>query len=442
MINSINQPQANASEQSRMELQAKLNGLGGLNGRKYDPETKAKKLREACEGFESIFIQNMWKEMRNTVPKSNLLGGREEKFWQDMYDQELSKSMTSAGGIGLADMMYEQLSRNLGDASRGSAGNMSGNTAGGVFTPQAAPLINPQPVEAPYEQGQEMPAAANIYEEVTPVAPVAANISPVFDDKPTFVDTEPAEKRGLVHAQTTTHQPGSRESTLGSSGIDRAYKARREAGDKLAPGAVRPSMEPTRNVQTAQTRKTQATQSIIQSGGTSAAHGTQESLQAAIELAKTAGGAEAVPGSESLADLVAQTRLRNASNAYQAQNGLADGKSIAATDDNSEPVVTRTRYSSNIPKKNTKTNKKTNNTTPIRMLSVDNTSVNSKQGQGLAAYHAAQEAAGLNSQNPQGQAMEAPAAPIAPLTASRSGHAEAAQTSFAIPPLKSGDLPG
>lgn len=124
-------PEAAHNENARRELQGRLAGLGDLNGKKLSPEQKAKKLREACEGFESVFIQKMWQEMRNTLPKGGLLQGREEKFWQDMYDQELSKKMTSAGGIGLADMMYAQLSRNLVSASRNAVG--TGRAAG--FTP-------------------------------------------------------------------------------------------------------------------------------------------------------------------------------------------------------------------------------------------------------------------------------------------------------------------
>ncbi|MDR0239463.1 MAG: rod-binding protein, partial [Deltaproteobacteria bacterium] len=54
------------------------------------PVDKAKKLRESCEGFESIFIQKMWEQMRATIPESGLLKGREEKFWQSVYDQELA----------------------------------------------------------------------------------------------------------------------------------------------------------------------------------------------------------------------------------------------------------------------------------------------------------------------------------------------------------------
>ncbi|MDO5483269.1 MAG: rod-binding protein, partial [Desulfovibrionaceae bacterium] len=96
-LSPVQNPATAPGENARRELQARLNGIGDLNGRKLTPEAKAKKLREACEGFESVFIQKMWQEMRNTLPKNGLLQGRDERFWQDMYDQELAKSMTSAG---------------------------------------------------------------------------------------------------------------------------------------------------------------------------------------------------------------------------------------------------------------------------------------------------------------------------------------------------------
>ena len=40
------------------------------------PEQKAydKKLREACQGFEAMFLNIMYKEMRNTVPENSLFG--------------------------------------------------------------------------------------------------------------------------------------------------------------------------------------------------------------------------------------------------------------------------------------------------------------------------------------------------------------------------------
>lgn len=105
--------QQDALAQGRMAENLAQNGA--------DDAAKRAKMRQACEGFESIFIQKMWEQMRATLPREGLMKSKEEEFWMSMYDQELAKSMTSAGGIGLADMMERQLSRNdanIGEASR------------------------------------------------------------------------------------------------------------------------------------------------------------------------------------------------------------------------------------------------------------------------------------------------------------------------------------
>ena len=72
---------------------------------------KEKELREASEGFEAIFIQKMWEEMRASMPENDMHGSKEEKYWQSMYSQQLGENMAANGGIGLADMMMDQLSK-------------------------------------------------------------------------------------------------------------------------------------------------------------------------------------------------------------------------------------------------------------------------------------------------------------------------------------------
>ena len=71
-----------------------------------------KKLREACEGFEAMFLSMMYKQMRATVPESDLFGKKSNaiKIFEDMRDTELMKQAAKSGGIGLADMMMKQLS--------------------------------------------------------------------------------------------------------------------------------------------------------------------------------------------------------------------------------------------------------------------------------------------------------------------------------------------
>ena len=69
-------------------------------------------LRRACVEFESYFTQLMFKEMRKTVPTENSLFPKSnaETIFQDMLDEEYAKRAAQAGGIGLADMLYRQLS--------------------------------------------------------------------------------------------------------------------------------------------------------------------------------------------------------------------------------------------------------------------------------------------------------------------------------------------
>ncbi len=71
-----------------------------------------KKLREACEGFEAMFMNLMYSKMRDTVPEDTLFGNsNSDKIMQSMMDTEMMNRAAKSGGMGLADMLYKQLSR-------------------------------------------------------------------------------------------------------------------------------------------------------------------------------------------------------------------------------------------------------------------------------------------------------------------------------------------
>lgn len=74
-----------------------------------DPEALAA-LREAAKEFEAYFLQYLLKGMRRTVPKGGLIDtGFAGDIYQEMYDERLAEEMAGAGGIGLADLLVEQL---------------------------------------------------------------------------------------------------------------------------------------------------------------------------------------------------------------------------------------------------------------------------------------------------------------------------------------------
>lgn len=81
-------------------------------GRGIDRE----KLKKACTEFEALFVQEMLKFMRQTVPKSGLggLGGGKEVY-QSLMDQELSKTLAKKGGLRIGEMVYRQMSQKEGE---------------------------------------------------------------------------------------------------------------------------------------------------------------------------------------------------------------------------------------------------------------------------------------------------------------------------------------
>lgn len=67
-------------------------------------------LNTSCSEMESLFIYYLLKEMRATIPKSDFIsGGNAEEIYTSMLDSQLSKEISSRGGIGLSSLLREQL---------------------------------------------------------------------------------------------------------------------------------------------------------------------------------------------------------------------------------------------------------------------------------------------------------------------------------------------
>jgi len=70
-------------------------------------------LKAVTQEFESIFLGYMLKTMRKTVPESELMVKSMAKdIFLEMHDEEISKELARAGGIGLAAVLYKQLAGN------------------------------------------------------------------------------------------------------------------------------------------------------------------------------------------------------------------------------------------------------------------------------------------------------------------------------------------
>ncbi|MGE4551779.1 MAG: rod-binding protein [Desulfovibrionaceae bacterium] len=114
----------NRFTQSMTDLKQRLAATGGEAGQE-------KQLRKACKDFEAVFIGKMWQEMQKTVPKEGYLHGQQEEMYNSMFEQAMSEHLSEAGGIGLADMLYDQLASRLKTTSQTTLpGNASLDAAG------------------------------------------------------------------------------------------------------------------------------------------------------------------------------------------------------------------------------------------------------------------------------------------------------------------------
>jgi murein DD-endopeptidase MepM/ murein hydrolase activator NlpD len=76
-----------------------------------DPES----IKAAAREFESLFMHQLFKSMRATVPKDGMMdSGMGGEMFTDMLDQEYAKQAAEQGGIGLADIVAEQLGAEQG----------------------------------------------------------------------------------------------------------------------------------------------------------------------------------------------------------------------------------------------------------------------------------------------------------------------------------------
>ncbi len=90
-------------------------------GRNGDPQA----LREVARQFESMFVHQMLKQMRSTndvFGKDNMFSSEQTKFHQEMLDQQMSLELTQGRGLGLAEMMYQQMQKAYGDYLKPEAG--------------------------------------------------------------------------------------------------------------------------------------------------------------------------------------------------------------------------------------------------------------------------------------------------------------------------------
>ena len=79
-----------------------------------------KKIEDVSRDFESIFLHKLLTSMRKTVPKSGLLDSFATDMYKSMMDEEISKEMSKNKGMGMGEMIYNDLS-NINRVNRGQS---------------------------------------------------------------------------------------------------------------------------------------------------------------------------------------------------------------------------------------------------------------------------------------------------------------------------------
>ncbi len=104
MSNSIDSTIQFATQQSNdASAVKKLNGLTAKHGGDFDA---------AANEFEAMFITQMLKPLFESIEVNPMFGGgKGEEIFQGFLVEEYGKSLSQAGGIGLADHVKQELIR-------------------------------------------------------------------------------------------------------------------------------------------------------------------------------------------------------------------------------------------------------------------------------------------------------------------------------------------
>lgn len=91
-------------------------------------------LKAAAQQFETLFLQQVIKSMRDATPQDGLLNSEQSRFYTGLLDQQMAQNIATTGkGVGFAKLIEQQLGRNLAGADGQAAFNAPANAAGNAL---------------------------------------------------------------------------------------------------------------------------------------------------------------------------------------------------------------------------------------------------------------------------------------------------------------------
>jgi flagellar protein FlgJ len=71
-------------------------------------------IKAAAQQFEAYFLQMMLRNMRQTLSQDGPFDSQETKMFGEMFDQQIAQKISQGKGLGLADMLVQQMQLSLG----------------------------------------------------------------------------------------------------------------------------------------------------------------------------------------------------------------------------------------------------------------------------------------------------------------------------------------
>ncbi|BES71160.1 flagellar assembly peptidoglycan hydrolase FlgJ [Marinobacter nanhaiticus D15-8W] len=192
-------------QDSRVDTAQFYTEFSGLNALKTQARTdKRAALEQVAKQFESLFMSQMLKSMRSVndvFAEGNYLNSSQSKFYQEMFDNQLTLSMSQNQGLGLSDVLARQLARQIpGMDNEGE--RAAGHRASITDYERSLPPLSPR-----------LPAQVN---EVKAISEDVAVKEPVADE--TATEELPESFESPEHFVETLLPMA--EAVAGDSGID------------------------------------------------------------------------------------------------------------------------------------------------------------------------------------------------------------------------------
>ena len=145
-------------------LAADTQSLGALKleAGKNSPEA----IRETAKQFESLFMRELMKSMREATVKSGLLDSPGGDLGTDLLDQQFAVQMSGQPG-GLSDLIAQQLTRQMGTTATAGASSAATNSPKTVATAAIASRPHRAPTESQSSFVQQHSQVANAIEKST-----------------------------------------------------------------------------------------------------------------------------------------------------------------------------------------------------------------------------------------------------------------------------------